>query len=32
MWLQRIDSKIAAVQQREAEQEHGRQQRPPDPD
>jgi hypothetical protein len=32
MWLQRIDSKIAALQQREAEQEHGRTNRPPEPD
>ncbi|MEV0938326.1 hypothetical protein [Streptomyces phaeochromogenes] len=28
MWLQRIDDKIAALQQREAEQQHGRQVRP----
>ncbi|MFF7647014.1 DUF6233 domain-containing protein [Streptomyces canus] len=32
MWLQRIDTKIAAVRQREAEQEHGRRHRPPVPD
>ncbi|MFG2731027.1 DUF6233 domain-containing protein [Streptomyces canus] len=29
MWLQRIDTKIAAVRQREAEHEHGRRRRPP---
>ncbi|MET7738488.1 DUF6233 domain-containing protein [Streptomyces sp. NPDC005402] len=29
MWLQRIDTKIAAVRQREAEQEHGRRRSPP---
>ncbi|MFF3968034.1 DUF6233 domain-containing protein [Streptomyces griseorubiginosus] len=32
MWLQRIDTKIAAVRQREAEQERGRRRRPPVPD
>ncbi len=32
MWLTRIDAKIAAVQQREAEQERGRQARLPQPD
>lgn len=32
MWLQRIDHKIAAVRQKEAEQEQGRQRRPPAPD
>ncbi|WP_404200426.1 hypothetical protein [Streptomyces tauricus] len=32
MWLTRIDAKIAAVQQREAEQEHGRLARLPGPE
>ncbi|MFJ2263509.1 DUF6233 domain-containing protein [Streptomyces sp. NPDC087844] len=32
MWLQRIDAKIAAVREREAEQEHGRQTRLPGPE
>jgi hypothetical protein len=32
MWLQRIDTKIAALQEREAEQEQGRQNRPEEPD
>ncbi|MEU5200376.1 DUF6233 domain-containing protein [Streptomyces scabiei] len=32
MWLERIDRKIAALRQREAEQEHGRRSRPPRPD
>ena len=32
MWLERIDAKITTVRQREAEQEHGRQTRPPQPD
>ncbi|GAA2254028.1 hypothetical protein GCM10010145_22510 [Streptomyces ruber] len=32
MWLERIDRRIAAVRRREAEQERGRQRRPPGPD
>ncbi|MFF7845272.1 DUF6233 domain-containing protein [Streptomyces ossamyceticus] len=32
MWLARIDAKIAALQKREAEIEHGRQRRPAEPD
>ncbi|MER5474218.1 DUF6233 domain-containing protein [Streptomyces sp. NPDC002685] len=32
MWLQRIDTKIAAHEEREAEQERGRQNRPAEPD
>lgn len=32
MWLERIDAKIAAVRQQEAEQERGRRSRPPQPD
>ncbi|MFE6485694.1 DUF6233 domain-containing protein [Streptomyces sp. NPDC057757] len=32
LWLERIDRQIAAVQQREAEVEHGRRTRPRDPD
>ncbi|WP_371667037.1 hypothetical protein [Streptomyces sp. NBC_00289] len=32
LWLQRIDTEIAAIQQREAEQEHGRTNRPAEPD
>ncbi|MGW7610490.1 DUF6233 domain-containing protein [Streptomyces sp. NPDC054766] len=32
MWLQRIDAKIAALQDREAEQERGRRNRPEEPD
>ncbi|MGW3664807.1 DUF6233 domain-containing protein [Streptomyces sp. NPDC005141] len=32
MWLQRIDTKIAALQEREAEQEQGRRNRPAEPD
>lgn len=32
MWLRRIDNKIVAARQREAEQEHGRQRRPSVPD
>ncbi|MDT0570328.1 hypothetical protein RM704_23140 [Streptomyces sp. DSM 3412] len=32
MWLERIDRKIAALRQREAEQEHERRSRPPRPD
>ncbi|MFJ4836372.1 DUF6233 domain-containing protein [Streptomyces sp. NPDC088747] len=32
MWLERIDRRIAAVRQREAEEEHGRRTRPQDPD
>ncbi|MER5201256.1 DUF6233 domain-containing protein [Streptomyces sp. NPDC002755] len=31
MWLTRIDAKIAAVQQRQAETEHGRRRRPEPP-
>ncbi|NNN34422.1 hypothetical protein HLK59_29495 [Streptomyces sp. S3(2020)] len=31
-WLQRIDAKIAAVQQRQREQEHGRRNRPTPPE
>jgi hypothetical protein len=32
MWLQRIDTKIAALQERNAEQEQGRNNRPQEPD
>ncbi|WP_055712058.1 DUF6233 domain-containing protein [Streptomyces torulosus] len=32
LWLDRIDRKITAVRQREAEAERGRQRRPPEPD
>ncbi|MCX4425999.1 DUF6233 domain-containing protein [Streptomyces mirabilis] len=32
MWLQRIDTKIAALQERETEQEHGQKNRPQEPD
>ncbi|MFD6550356.1 DUF6233 domain-containing protein [Streptomyces sp. NPDC058398] len=32
MWLQRIDAKIAALQEREAEQEQGRKNQPAEPD
>ncbi|MFE2972355.1 DUF6233 domain-containing protein [Streptomyces sp. NPDC059340] len=32
MWLQRIDTKIADLQEREAEQEQGRKNRPQEPD
>ncbi|MEU9272320.1 DUF6233 domain-containing protein [Streptomyces sp. NPDC048251] len=32
LWLARINAKIAAVQQREAESEHGRRRRPEPPD
>ncbi|MGW1507286.1 DUF6233 domain-containing protein [Streptomyces mirabilis] len=32
MWLQRIDTKIVALQKREAEQEQGRKNRPQEPD
>lgn len=32
LWLKRIDNKIAAVRQREAEEERGRRNRPRDPD
>ncbi|MDQ0946320.1 hypothetical protein QFZ24_000243 [Streptomyces phaeochromogenes] len=32
MWLQRIDHKIAVLQRREAEQQHGRQTRPAEPE
>ncbi|MGP4053075.1 DUF6233 domain-containing protein [Streptomyces sp. 2A115] len=32
MWLDRIDAKIAAVRQREAEQQHGRENRLPVPE
>ncbi|MGW0969900.1 DUF6233 domain-containing protein [Streptomyces sp. NPDC002516] len=32
MWLQRIDTKIAALREREAEREQGRRNRPPEPD
>ncbi|MGN9821556.1 DUF6233 domain-containing protein [Streptomyces sp. SD11] len=32
MWLQRIDTKIAAARQREAEQEHRRLTQPPGPE
>ncbi|MFC9645612.1 DUF6233 domain-containing protein [Streptomyces mirabilis] len=32
MWLQRVDTKIAALQEREAEQEHGQKDRPQEPD
>jgi hypothetical protein len=32
MWLQRIDTKIAAVRKRQAEQEHGQRSRPRPPD
>ncbi|WP_328491335.1 DUF6233 domain-containing protein [Streptomyces sp. NBC_00414] len=32
MWLERIDAKIAAVRQREAEREHRRLTRPPGPE
>ncbi|MEU6258626.1 DUF6233 domain-containing protein [Streptomyces sp. NPDC047043] len=32
LWLQRIDAKIAAVRQRQAEEEHGRRNRPRPPD
>ncbi|MCX4617287.1 hypothetical protein [Streptomyces mirabilis] len=32
MWLQRIDTKIAALQKREAEQEQSRKNRPQEPD
>jgi hypothetical protein len=32
LWLDRIDRKIAYVQQRQAEEEHGRARRPPTPD
>ncbi|MEV5899920.1 hypothetical protein [Streptomyces sp. NPDC052127] len=31
LWLGRIDAKIAAVQQRQAEAEHGRRRRPEPP-
>ncbi|MEU8851917.1 DUF6233 domain-containing protein [Streptomyces sp. NPDC048564] len=32
LWVQRIDNKIAALRQWEAEKERGRQRRPPQPD
>ncbi|MFI9155550.1 DUF6233 domain-containing protein [Streptomyces sp. NPDC053367] len=32
LWLRRIDAQIAAVQQRQAEEEHGRRVRPAPPD
>jgi hypothetical protein len=32
MWLQRIDTKIAAVRKRQAEEEHGKRNRPQPPD
>ncbi|MBD0844743.1 DUF6233 domain-containing protein [Streptomyces sp. TRM68416] len=32
MWLQRIDTKIAAVRQRDAERARGEERRPPAPD
>ncbi|WP_457751231.1 hypothetical protein [Streptomyces mirabilis] len=32
MWLQRIDTKIAALQKRDAEQEQGQKNRPQEPD
>jgi len=32
LWVERIDRKIAAVQRRQAEEEHGRQSRPRPPD